>query len=298
MDSNDLPMSYTDTEINYSHFRFTSCIDWVRVKVRLARSTNFFTLKKHFNLSYVEGLDESSSHAATEFEFRVYDIKKWAELQECLDGIEKEFGYTQPPEITGVEVTFDAFSRANNHDELVRMAGHYYKFVARPFSKNRRFYNGVKGSPFKSSSIRHEQNLAKFNKGMTASIGSQGADGRTQRIYVKITDQKLPLNNSSDHRARYEVTLVGDECPFRTVQEATAFKFQSLAGYFTFRRLKPNLVGIMQIILKRRAHVGLVNPIRRRNGRLIRNNPRTFADSKLNAIAYDCLRNLTSRLKS
>lgn len=296
MGSHDLPAIDSGTEIDYSRYRFTSVIDWVQVRVKLSRATNFFTIRRHFGLTYVEGVDEQSSRAATEFKFYVYDVSKWTELQNCLDAIENEYGYTQPPEITGVEITFDAFSKSDDHEELVRMASHYYKYVARPFSKNRRFYLGYKGSAIRSSSIRHIDTLSKFGTGRTASIGCQSADGRSQRIYVKITDGKLPLNDISEHRARYEVTLYDADCPFRTVQEAMEFKFQSLAKYFTFRRLKPNLFGIIEIIMKRRAHVGLVNPIRRKNGGMRNNNRHTLADSQLNEIAYDCLRNLTLRL--
>lgn len=296
MGSDDLPAIDSGTDIDYSRYRFTSVIDWVQVRVKLSRATNFFTMRRHFNLHYVKGIGEQTSRAATEFEFRVHDIQKWHELHNCLDAIESKFGFTHPPEITGVEVTFDAFSKSNDRAELVKMAGHFYKYVTRPFSKNRRFARDYKGSAFQSRSIRHIDNLNKFNIGWTAYIGCQSADGRTQRIYVKTTDREMPLNYISEHRARYEVTLVNQECPFKTVDEAKTFKFQSLAPYFAFRRLKPNIFGIMEIIMKRRADVGLVNPIRRKNGGMRNNNRHTLADSQLNEIAYDCLRNLTLRL--
>lgn len=296
MDSHDLPASVRSADIDYSRYRFTACIDWISIKVKLTRSSNFFTIKKHFGLSYVEGLNETPSLAASEFEFRIYDVNNWTELQKYLDAIEKEFGFSVPPEISGVEISFDGYSKANNHDELVSLAAHFYKFVARPFSENRRFYNQAIGSAYRSNSQRHIDTLKSFQEGKTAAIGSQSEDARTQRIYVKTTDKKEKLLSHADYRARYEITLVGDQCPFRTMDEATAFKFQSLSKLFSFRRPKPGAAQLIQDNMEYRAYVGYVKPVRRKAGGMRENNPQTMADTELNEIAYDCLRNLTLRL--
>jgi len=208
-----------------------------------------------------------------------------------------EFNFSKPLAsvcITGVEISFDAFSRNNDKDELIEKTAEFYWLLQKPSSQNRRTAGKHKGST--QQLLNHSSNIRRIAIGHSVYIGSQKEDLISQRAYYKTIDsnQLLPLDK---HRARYEITLIGNACPFRTIEEAKAYKFTNLKAWFKFRKVKENLDSFNLMLTNARMQLGNINSPRKAGGGLKVHNTGTQADTTLNRIAYDKLRELTKRLR-
>ena len=192
-----------------------------------------------------------------------------------------------------MEVSFDAYSKKRDERALIEKTAEFYWLLQNPSSLNRRTATSYKGSA--ELPINHSSNIRKVASGNTIYIGSQRDDSISQRIYYKTTDSKkyLPIE---EHRARYELTLKWDACPFRTIEEAKAYNFTNLRKWFKFRKIKNDLDGIEKLLMSAKMQLGDINISRLSGGGVRVHDFGTQADIDLNRIAYDRLRDLTKRL--
>ena len=115
-----------------------------------------------------------------------------------------------------------------------------------------------------------------------------------RHAYVKTTDDAA--RQTVRPRARLEIRLQGNACPFQTLDELRAFDWCSLAHYFQFRRLKDDLDSFSQLLADRSTTVGKRTP-RTIAGSKRLYSPMTTADSTLNRRYRDALRTLSRRWK-
>ena len=279
--------------MDYKRYRLTAVIDWLQFSIKTQSPTNFQTIKRHCGLSYVEPLDKSAGGSATEFQFRLYDVQSWLHVKRCIDDIAEQFPLEDPPVITGVEIALDAYSKYGVEEDLVRMAAHFYKYLANPVSHNRRL--GSKSTSGFSAEIWHRDVIQHFKEGDTAYIGNRH-DNLSQRIYYKTTDKEVLLDQH-EYRARVEITIMHDACPFKNIPEAEQYQLTKLARWFKFRRIREQLDGLSRKVAEEKAISGLVTPMRRAGGGIRMNAKSTKADQVLGDKAYDALRNLDRKLK-
>lgn len=282
---------------NHKNFTYKALIDWIEIEIITITPTNFWTIKKIADLCYVEAMNESEGAAATIFKFRLYDIKTWVQVNRTIDLIRENKPLASEPRIIGIEVSLDAYSKSKLEYDLIEHTAEYFRMVSNPLlsNKNQRAASFYKGSA-ETVSLRQEKYSQVADK--TFYIGNQKDDNATMRIYYKKTDRNdvLPIE---EHRARIEITLKNTECPFSTIEEAQHFKFEHLAKWFKFRKVKDGLSNFKQMVANSSSQLGEIRKLKIRNDGPIKYrlyNPHTRANTELNTIAYEQLRLLTKRL--
>lgn len=280
-------------------FRYRTVIDWIELVVMTATPTNFWTLKRLLGLTFVEGINEGGGRATTEFKFRVYDVKNWKQLDDAIINLSEDIKLASEPIITAIEVSLDAFSKSNSTTELQEHTGEMVRMLSNPITSQRshRAAGGFRGSA--------EQLWLKSGKYFQVTkrsfyFGNQKDDGVSMRIYWKHTDKgmELPIQ---EHVSRVEVTLKGENCPFKTIEEAKRYQFQNLSSWFKFRKVKEGLNGLNKLIVDANTQVGRRGGwrVRAENNKKVSyrvSHPLTIANTELNEIAYEKLRQLTKRL--
>ena len=278
---------------NNNNFKYIATIDWLEFEIRTLNDSNFFSIKSLFKANYVVPINEKSGGATNRFRFRLQNIKTWYELNETF----KTANYIQPIVsifIVGVEISFDAFSISQDKEELIEKAAELFWLLQTPCSKNMRASGDYKGSS--EQLTNHKSTIRKIRDGKSIYIGSQKDDEISQRIYYKTTDNSkaLPIK---EHRARYEITLLNDKCPFHTLEEASSYKFSDLANKFKFRKVKENSSILDLLLTNATKQLGNINIPRFSGGGLKVGNYGTKSNIELNRIAYNKLRELTKRLQ-
>ncbi len=289
-----------ELDLNNANYRYKAVIDFIAIEFKTAIPSNAFSIKRKLKLKYVKPLDKSDGAAASVFRAKIYDITSWTQLNTQIENLKKNYILQGEPRIVEVEVSLDAFSKNNSRSELIEHAAYFFWSLSNPVSKNRRF--GKKGTG--ADYIKAKADLIrKITKGGTLYIGNQN-DGKTyskdpisMRIYVKEIDQKklLALNL---HRTRIEITMVDSACPFSTVEEAKKYDFSSLSKYFSFRNFKKNLPALDQLIVDTLPTIAARGRRRRIGGGTREFSRLTTANTKMNKICYDRLRNLTRSLNT
>ena len=275
------------------NFKYKATIDWIELEVTTIDTSNFHAIMKFANSTNVEGINPGDCGETNRFFVKFHDVTSWVSLENKI----KDFNDVKPLSevyISGVEVSFDAYSNNNDKDELVEKTAEFYWLLQLPSSKNRRLASNFKGSAVQP--VNHLSNIRNIMNGHTIYIGSQSDDAFSQRIYYKTKDNNklLPIE---EHRARYELTLKGDACPFRTIEDAKAYKFCELKKWFKFRKIKDDLDSFRLMLTNATMQLGIINIPRRIGGGVMVNAIGTQADIVLNRIAYDKLRELTKRLQ-
>lgn len=287
---------------DYSLFKFRCEVDYVLVRVTVNKPSNFMTVRDKLDCGYVKALDEGAGRAATQFEIRFDDPPSRAHLLTALKSLQIHAdGFFEPPRLVKIEVALDAYSRNQDSSALLVMTSRFFRFGTELCSDNLRlakFAGGVEGA----------ENPARFSlllsRGYEVLAGDQDAD-ISQRVYLKTTDQsgnvKLPV---LEHRARREITLTGIELeaanaafPSRLLSGVVPWKFEALTKWFRFRKLRSGLTesAMQRTMADRRVLHGVRNedrPNRRVYDR------RTLADTALNELARDQLRELSRRFSA
>lgn len=279
------------TEANL--FTYKASIDWVEFYLYTKEPTTFSVIKKLSGAKYVQRLNEFPGGSATAFSLRVHDLESWVQLEKLLAHINEHKPLSFAPWFTGLEVSLDAFSKEQNEDDLIEKTAEFYWLLQKPSSTNHRASGADR---FSAEAMRnHKANLRMIRSGKSVYISSQKDDRISQRIYYKTTNNKEVLP-AELHSARYELTLQFGECPFRSLEDAKAYRFEKLAQWFKFRKLKPNLNDWDRMISEAQQQLS-PHGVKRRNGGGVRiYNPKSMADTNLNKIYYDKLRELTSRM--
>ncbi len=278
-----------------SRFRYRACIDFVRIDFKTVKSTNAFSIKRKTGITYVKPINKQSGSAANNFSCKLYDIQHWSQVENMIGMLRSRYELESEPTISGVEVSFDAYADGASYDEMIQQVAYYYWLLANPVSENRRFTRGYKGTTQGLSNI--VSMIKKLKAGGTIYIGDQRSDSQSMRIYFKTTDKDAPLPEKQ-HRARIEITLVNKDCPFDSVQSARQFEMSKLKDFFRFRAINENLPFFNQIVAEGIPQIGARAKRSRKEGGTRLFSKSTHADTQLNRIVYDQLRNLTKRLNS
>jgi hypothetical protein len=116
-----------------------------------------------------------------------------------------------------------------------------------------------------------------------------------QHSYLKTTDHNKTPIPVEIHRARFEIRLAGSALPYETIGSWQGFKFETLTAYISFGREDATASLTEQAIVTaygdRASHKKAI-PRRSGGGTRTRIMP---ADTRLNQIVYDELRQLTRR---
>jgi len=229
--------------MDLSDARLKAEVDWIEVRFRLERSTNFKTLYdrgQSFIKAFSEddnGLRRVGNTGANTFSVRLQCPGSFADVVKALDKITSGNRIIGTPEIVGLELALDIYSVSGNDNALADRAYNMFQFATKFASDNRRF-TGTLGNKDALPIPEHGDEVKNLlNQGRGIFIGNKH-DDLHQRIYVKRTDNHnmLPV---SGHRARYEVTFKDGRVPVRDLDELQSFKFESLAYWFRFCRPKP-----------------------------------------------------------
>ncbi len=285
---------------DYSDYKFKCELDFIEVRVHLQRTTNFQTVRRLSKATFVKAIDKGPGDESNTFELKFNDPGRWSTVTAAVQALEEVHGCRSPAIVVTMEVSFDAYSRSQDLQSLVNIAGRFLQWSTINLSANVRSAS-TPGSAA-SVEVSHTQNLKKLAQGETFYEGDK-TDDVTRRTYVKTTDGagtnaegtpiKLPLDQ---WRARTEVTLRGASLPALLLSEAaTQFKFTELARFFKFRCLSAEAQkNPIQLLVAGRAPIlGARAP--RKDRRLFGSN--TVGDRHLSSKSYECLRQLTDRLR-
>jgi hypothetical protein len=317
-------------------FRTQAVIDWIDLAVTLQSGTQFryvqAALRSILGLAtdpYVEPVNAGAGGVATRFILRVHDTHTATlhELERITSGLALVRPFVKPPEVTGIELALDFYSRSNPNavpDMVHRLQSSIAAYADNPrqFDPDKaqqpkhgnRFLNRDRPEPVTGLALDPRLNLR---------IGNAG-DAVQWQVYDKRTDNNRQPIEPGQRRARAEFTLSGEEFAKRvlgpnvgsrlaTLDDLRTFRFETLADLLHFRKFKPiedvtDDPVVARALAKLRAH-GIVNYLpgsvafyrdgRRPSGsgrRATRKHSKhTVADAELNDIARRTLKALTGR---
>lgn len=278
---------------DYSHFRFRAEVDWIELRIVTTAPTNFQTVRRRLGVGFADPKDSGAGGACTEFSVKFQAPKNWATIQESLKELTVDHPLAEPVMVTGIEVALDAYSINQTRNDLVEMTAHFYHGATLLVSDNRRA-SKRQGESYGLETLPQLQNL--IADGYNIYIGNQ-SDPEHQHIYLKETDSStaLPLNQ---HRARTEFTLEREKLPTQSFQDWQGHDFTTFAPYFKFRRLKSDLSPVIAVPMRKMAQVGERRARKTPQGHSRAFSRSTEADFKLNALAFDALRELNRRWRA
>lgn len=278
---------------NYDAFKINAVVDWVELRIKLKDPSNFDTLRRRLGVGYVTPLDKGPGGAATEFTLKIQDPTSWRNVHAQLEKLTHDHPLAAPPEVIGIEVALDAYSKVNDMNELQDMAKRFYRMSAFVVSDVRRAAAGYKGS---GRPLLTESDITRALKdGFNIYVGNK-TDSAVLHIYVKTTDdggKPLPVE---EWRARMEITLRGQDLPCRSLDEWENFDMSKLSKYFKFRRMKEGLNPFVEQGLKGVAQIGEKKPRPHPDRRARFFSTSTVSDKALTDRAYDSLRRLTGKM--
>lgn len=290
--------------MNYSAFRFRAVVDWIEVQIQTEKTTNFQTVQRAFNEAlclpvglniWTKSHDANEGGAACHFSVRIHDVSRYSDIDNLLIKVCAKLVLKPGFKINKIELALDAYC-----DDPATQAARFYKFMTHPVSDNRRMYHDHAGS-VKAMPRTIEAITRHLSEGWQIGIGNK-TDDRYQHIYFKTTDTHQGERQEVERRARIEVRLSGAALPCQTHYAWKKFKFETLAQYFRFTKLKDDLEPLIQTTAealdqigerraRKRVHVG------RDSGTRLHSRA-TQADAELNSKARDALRKLSARWAS
>lgn len=278
---------------SYDAYKINAVVDWLELKIELQVASNFDTVKRRLDVPFVTPLDKGAGGAAKVFTFKIHDPKSCRDIQKQLTKLTHDHPLAKPPEVIGIEVALDAYSKTNDMVELQDMAKRFYRDATCMVSNVRRAAKNYKGSG--KALITERDVIRALEQDFNIYIGHKNAT-EVQHIYVKTTDSGTKPLQVGAYRARTEITLRGDKLPFKSIEQWGGFGMEALAKYFKFRRIKEDLNPFVQEGLKGKAQIGEKKPRANPDRRARLFSTSTVSDEALNARAYDSLRRLTKKL--
>lgn len=276
--------------IRYEDYRFVARVDWIDIRISLVQPTQSrYLLKDLATLrcaaSHVDPANKSPSNTDAVWTLRFQDPHSARSVRRDLEELQQTFKFATAPEVTGLEVSFDAYADAADAN-VVEMAEHMFRGLAEPPSSNRRI-TGPKGTTglVESALESRRGNLRALAAGKTVHIGNQ-RDDRSVRVYVK--------ENVDGRHARLENTFRGGAIPFATLDAWQQFDFRKLSWFFRWRRRPDTVNAQLAVILDYPpALAAPPSALARRQHRRI-NKVFTVADRDLNREARRALGKLTT----
>lgn len=281
----------TDT----NKYLYTTVIDFIEFTFTTKQPTNGFSIRRKTGFVYVEPVNEGAGSAATTFKVKFHDVTFWNDLERSIKKLKSLYELESEPVISTLEVSFDAYSKDSNFEELVEHAANFNTMLANPVSDNRRITFGVENELILIHS--KERLLTLLGRCGTICIGNQESDDESMRIYIKTIDKKKPIPQDQ-YRARIEITLRGNALPFYNLDDAKNYKFTELSRYFKFRQFKSYSTEWISLIKRSFALIGERKRRYRKGVGARMYSLSTLAHTALNRIAYDNLRGMGSRLNT
>lgn len=281
-------------------FSLRAVIDWIEVDVALSKPSQHRHVRDRmagtFGNTYAHPLEGEQSSRT--FRIRVQNPTSSAQFMRDIQCMSLP---GQPPitesdvSVVAIEIALDAHQADAGNASLAKATAFFLnRLVHLPAGAK-----VITRQDHRRSIATRGDLLAALAEGCSVNLGEPGADHRV-RAYVKNYDtqgdtayMQLP---QSEHRARLEVTLRGDQMPFKTVAEWRAFRFEGLGSEF-FAMCRPEeREGLLGLLLQRQVFLGRapdapkVRPSDRRKRPLA-----TRRDTATNERIRDALRGLTRR---
>lgn len=290
-------------QMDYSAFRFKAVIDWIEIEIHTEKTTNFQTVQRAFNVAlclpeeldtHIEPVSPNGGGGTCHFLVRLHDVEHHADIERLLIKVGAKVSLKPRFKINKIELALDAYC-----DDPATQAARFYKFMTHPVSANRRMYHDHAGSA-KAMPRTIEAITRHLSEGWQIGIGNK-ADDRYQHIYFKTTDTHQGERQVVEHRARIEVRLSGAALPCQTHDDWRQCKFETLARYFRFTKLKDDLEPSIRTTAEALDQIGerktrkRVHEGRESGTRL--HSKAIQADAELNCKAYNALRQLSARWK-
>lgn len=249
-------------DYNIKQFKFSMHIDWIRFALVLPNGECI----------------ERTEH----------DIRSPRDLENRLGELVKEYHPTEEPTPIGLELALDAEHEADDDTALAELAAIMWRMNTSDISENQRIYR-TRGTATTVPS--YERLVSKLLAGVQLAEGNKW-DSVYRHGYLKTSDDNN--RQACRHRARLEIRLQGQGCPFSTLDALRTFDWMQLREWFRFRRLKDGISDIERLVAHRGGDLGkkrprLVKGVTRQFSRL------TLADGDLRDRAYDALRTLDKR---
>lgn len=276
-------------------FYFRATVDWIALEVRCKNATNAQTMKRRLDVPYVEALDLGPGGAATRFRFRVQAPESWSEVVSTVAKTQASIADVQ---VVGVEVAVDAYPFGlTKASEMREVAIYLRRCDCRPASENARFAGkkGTRGAVVAANTVISLE--SGFREGRTLNVGDVSAP-RSQRIYIKTTDCGGRPMDASEHRVRFENTLLAES--FEEFGIPTEFnswssiEFGCLGKLFKFREMAESDEGTMRAMAERIPQIGQRRTRRRQSGGTRLYGKGTVA-SPINEVIRGKLRDLSRR---
>lgn len=256
----DGPMGAPETLRN--SYRTQAVIDWIKLTITVQNRTQFqwvqFALHDILNLPVtakpvrVDAEDAGPGGAANRFTFSLHDkhANNYGELVRIMAELAQKLPFSAPPEIAGVEVSLDFYSRRGDATDLLNLTRRLQTTIAPPgnplqANSSARQFDPVIGRKGRN---RFLNGLQKIDPNLNLRIGNKG-DPIAWQLYFKRTDNNRQAIVPSAYRARAEFTIAGaelakyllDDCGNKNIvrlADLQSFRFERLARLLHFRRLK------------------------------------------------------------
>ena len=235
----------TTDPVTAREFKVRACVDWVKLRVQLARASEGGKLRTRlhsmFGVSHAAPLYKGAGNAATEFELTVQAPKSMLALVALRAFLEQEYGLRSGPTITGIEIAIDWSHRTNDLRSLHAQTLQLMHSVMPPVSNNPRMSKHSRDND--CYLLPHRRGL-EIDK--TLYIGNDG-DDLFWRAYFKCTDdiwegdhqeREARKLDPKDYRARIEVRIKGEKLlalGLSSLADLKGYKFERLQGARLFR---------------------------------------------------------------
>lgn len=229
-----------------SNFTCKAVVDFIKIGIVTLRNTNANTIRLALlsmdgvdTRIYVHPIDVGLGNAAQKFVFTIQEPKSVASLARILENLEKRFPFASQPQIVELEIAVDFYSKTNNRADLESMVLRLIRELAHSGTNPRQF---VPMKNHKNGRMRFLTNDCERIDARDTFYAGNKLDAIMWRIYLKITDNnRKPLVNQSEHRARMEVKLQGDALAayFTDLDSLRDARFETLAQKFKCRAFVP-----------------------------------------------------------
>jgi len=287
---------------DYSGLRFKAIVDWIEVEIQTIEPTHYDAIYR-LTGAFTYPIDPNNiGKSATIFRLKIQDPNSWQAVVGLVELIKSKYSLIKPFEVVGIEVAFDAYNRNNRNStvNLEMVVAIFHKFNThtneKRLAKNlaridkTRMYR-MKGEKSFSTPPNLQSLMRKLVEGWQIGIGDQNSDCY-QHVYFKTTNGGKPC----EPRARIEITLRGTKLPFTSHEEWSKFNFAILAKpYFNFRKLRLDVTLLELLIADSSERIGKRIIRNRRSGGTKLFASVTEADTELNSLARDKLRDLSDR---
>jgi len=238
-------------DVDLNAYRFRALVDWVEFKMQFGRGVQVQQVQPILNKIFgrnchIDGQDEGPGKVFTRCKIRVQEPKNLALVAEAHLALVAAFGETASSEITGIEISVDAYPNAPS----VTARAHLLGAIQRTIWTERDIWTNSKSRPRmiyakdgksdveklspaagsdrtgKASIDPTKHNSPKMDS--TMYLGAQ-YDEISIRIMEKVMDQQHPDGTRTDltedsRRVRIEVTVIGSALHHLALTDVASLK--------------------------------------------------------------------------